>query len=124
MIVYPVGGGSPTLICGTCAEPPSFERGWHLYVNWSPDGKFLYLNFHGSVYAIPLRRARRCRPYPPQGFERTQEVAALPGARLIREQDAFPGPNPSVYAFTVFHSPQYLSSSRALTEHGAPGQSI
>jgi hypothetical protein len=39
-------------------------------------------------------------PIPNSGFRLEEDVAALPGARLIPEQGAFPGPNPSVYSFT------------------------
>jgi hypothetical protein len=67
---------------------------------WSPDGKFLYLNFQGSIYAIPLRPGQMLPPIPPSGFRSKEDVAALPGAQLIPQQGAFPGPNPSIYAFT------------------------
>ena len=103
MVVYPVSGGSPTLVCGACADPPNFERGWQdLYVDWTPDGKFLYLNFRGSIYAIPLRPGQALPPVPASGFRTAQEIAALPGARLIREPHAVTGPNPSVYAYPRF----------------------
>jgi Tol biopolymer transport system component len=103
VVVYPVGGGSPALICGTCAQGQSFERGPGPYnVSWSPDGKFLYLNFQGSIYAIPLRPGRVLPPIPASGFRTKQDVTALPGARLIPQEGAFPGPDPSVYAFTRF----------------------
>jgi hypothetical protein len=39
-------------------------------------------------------------PIPVSGFRSKEDVAALPGARLIPEQGTFPGPNPSLYAFT------------------------
>ena len=40
-------------------------------------------------------------PAPSAGFPSKEAVAALPGARLIAEGDnIFPGPNPSIYAFT------------------------
>jgi len=103
VVVYPVSGGSPTLVCGACVEAPNFERGFQsLYVDWTPDGKFLYLNFRGSVYAIPLRPGQTLPPVPVSGFRTAQEVAALPGARLIREPQAVAGPNPSVYAYPRF----------------------
>jgi serine/threonine protein kinase/Tol biopolymer transport system component len=103
MVVYPVNGGSPTVVCAACATPPNFERGWQdLYVDWTPDGKFLYLNFRGSVYAIPLRPSQALPPLPVSGFRTRQEVAALPGARLIREPHAAMGPNPSIYAYPRF----------------------
>src|SRR5207302_1702076 len=38
VVVYPVSGGSPTLVCGACVEPPNFERGFQsLSVDWTPD---------------------------------------------------------------------------------------
>jgi hypothetical protein len=37
---------------------------------------------------------------PASGFRSKEEVAALPGARVIVEPAAIPGPNPSIYAFT------------------------
>jgi eukaryotic-like serine/threonine-protein kinase len=102
VVVYPVGGGSPTLICRTCAQGRSFERGPGPYnLSWSSDGKFLYLNFQQSIYAIPLRPGQVLPPMPASGFQTKQDVTALPGARLIAE-GAFAGPNPSVYAFTKF----------------------
>ncbi len=104
-MLYPIGGGSPTLVCGRCtgdnvvrllersSPPPSV-------LSWSPDGRFLYLNFQGSIYAIPLRPGQAVPPLPATGLRTEQDVAALPGAQLIPEQEAFAGPNPSIYAFT------------------------
>ncbi len=101
IMVYRAAGGSPTRICEKCAGISSFERGpGPPLVGWSPDGKFLSLNFQESIYAIPLRPGQSLPPIPASGFRTKQEVAALPGARLIPQQGAFVGPNPSVYAFT------------------------
>jgi hypothetical protein len=69
-------------------------------VSWSPDGKFLYLKFQESIYGIALRPGQMLPPMPASGFRSKEDVAALWGARLIPEQGAFPGPNPSIYAFT------------------------
>jgi hypothetical protein len=68
VMVYPVGGGSPILTCGACAQQVSFERGTPPpYVSWSPDWKFLYLNFQGSIYAIPLPHGQVLPPVPTSG---------------------------------------------------------
>jgi len=68
---------------------------------WTPDGRFVYLKFAGSTYAIPLQPGQLMPVVPASGFLSKDAVAALPGARLISEQDnVFPGPNPSIYAFT------------------------
>jgi Tol biopolymer transport system component/predicted Ser/Thr protein kinase len=99
-MVYPVGGGSPTLLCVPCETGNGVERVRSPGVSWSPDGRFLYLRFRESVYAIPLAPGQMLPPIPPSGFRSKEDVAALPGARLIPEPGAFPGPNPSIYAFT------------------------
>jgi serine/threonine protein kinase len=99
-MVYPVGGDSPTRLCVGCTAGNEVERPGPPGVSWSPDGKFLYLNFQGSIYAIPLRPGQMLPPMPPSGFRSKEDVAALPGVQLIPQQGAFPGPNPSIYAFT------------------------
>ena len=78
------------LRCGTPKSP---------FASWSPDGKFFHLNFQGYIYAIPLRRDQMLPPIPVSGFRTKEEVAALRGVRLIAERAAYPGPNPSMYAF-------------------------
>src|SRR5207247_6222250 len=94
VVVYPVSGGSPKLICEACEQAPDFERGpSRPYVNWSADGKFFYLNFQGSIYAISLRPGQALPPIPASGFRTKQEVAAFPGARLIPEPEAITGPD-------------------------------
>jgi hypothetical protein len=53
-----------------------------------------------KTYAIPLQSGRMLPPIPAGGIKSKDGVAALPGARLISEQDLpVPGPNPSTYAF-------------------------
>jgi len=98
LMVYPAGGASPTLICGSCAPP----QGTDIVpspLSWTPDGRFLYLTFAGSTYAIPLQPGQMLPPIPASGFQSKEAVAALPGARLVSEESVFPGPNPSVYTF-------------------------
>jgi hypothetical protein len=54
LMVYPAGGGSPTLICGSCS-PPQGTDPKPPDMGWTLDAKFLYLKFATSTYAIPLR---------------------------------------------------------------------
>jgi Tol biopolymer transport system component len=97
-MAYPAGGGAPTLICRGCSPPQGTEI-VPPRLSWTPDGKFLYLKFDASTYAIPLQPGRMLPPVPASGFQSKDAVAALPGARLISEDSGvFPGPNPSVYA--------------------------
>jgi len=97
-LVYPNGGGSPTLICGTCSLPQGTDV-VPARLSWTPDGRFLYLKFAASTYAIPLQPGQMLPPIPASGFQSKEAVAALPGARLVSEESVWPGPNPSVYAF-------------------------
>ena len=39
-------------------------------------------------------------PIPASGFPSKEAVAAVPGARLVSTETIYPGPNPSMYAFT------------------------
>jgi Tol biopolymer transport system component len=99
LVLYPAGAGSPQRLCDLCAppwgtEPPAF------YFGWTPDRKFAYWNFANATYAIPLPSGRLLPDVPAGGIQSKEGVAALPGARLISEQDrSVPGPNPSMYAF-------------------------
>jgi eukaryotic-like serine/threonine-protein kinase len=99
-MVYPVGGGSPRLLCVPCDSGNDVEHVGPPGVSWSPDGKFIYLKFQESIYAIPLRPGQILPPIPVSGFRSKEDLAALPGSLLIPEPGAFPGPNPSIYAFS------------------------
>jgi serine/threonine protein kinase len=99
-MVHPAGGGPARVLCIGCTGGNNVERIGPPAVSWSPDGKFLYLNFSESVFAIALPPGQMLPPLPAAGFRSREEVARLPGARLIPEKGAFPGPNPSIYAFT------------------------
>ena len=99
MMLYPAGGGSPTRICEVCSPPQGTEP-VPPGMSWTSDRKFVYLKFAASTYAIPLQPGQVLPPIPASGFTSKEAVAALPGARLVSEQEGvYPGPNPSVYAF-------------------------
>src|SRR5207249_468755 len=98
MMLYPAGSGSPIRVCASCSLPQGTDpvpRG----MSWTADGKFVYLKFADSTYAIPLQPRQMLPLIPASGFTSKEAVAALPGARLVSEQSVYPGPNPSVYAF-------------------------
>jgi eukaryotic-like serine/threonine-protein kinase len=100
LMVHPIAGGSPMLICRCYPAPNITDGPMPPQMSWTPDGKFLYLKFATSMYAIPLKAGQILPPIPSSGFPSKEAVAALPGARLISEEGGvFPGPNPSVYAF-------------------------
>jgi eukaryotic-like serine/threonine-protein kinase len=98
--LYQPGDRPPTLVCPTCSPPQGTEPVPE-DITWSPDGAFMYLKFGGSTYAIPLPPGKMLPPIPASGFESKEAVAAVSGARLVSDDpNVFPGPNPSVYAFT------------------------
>jgi len=103
VVAYPVEGGSPTTICTGCGGLGGENRGiTPPVVSWSRDGKFLYLRLgsdDGPTWAVPLRPGQNLPPLPAGGIHRPEDVAAIPGARLIQQALAFAGANPSVYAF-------------------------
>jgi Tol biopolymer transport system component len=101
LVAYPLAGGSPRPICRSCDQAGTFESSpWASPVRWSRDGKFMYLQFNQSTYAIPLRPGKVLPPIPGGGFRSEQEVSALPGASLSGPRGVFSGPNPSTYVFT------------------------
>ncbi len=99
LFVFPSGGGAPRPICTGCS-PPQGPEPTPPHMSWTPDGRFLYLNFAGTTYSIPLRPGQMLPSIPASGFGSKEAVAALPGARLVSEGRVFPGPNPSIHAFT------------------------
>jgi len=97
LIVYPTRGGAPLRLCERCAPPWGTET-MPFYLGWSPDRKFLFWNFSGSMYSIPLPPDRMLPQIPAAGLQSKAAVGALPGARLVtNEPHAFPGPHPSVH---------------------------
>jgi hypothetical protein len=90
----------PIVICPSCSLPQGTAP-TPPDMNWSPDGRFVYLKFSGSTYAIPLKTGETLPRIPASGFESKEAVAALPGARIVSDEaNVFPGPDPSIYAFT------------------------
>ena len=87
-------------MCASCSVPQGTDPA-PPDMNWLPDGKFVYLKFDGSTYAIPLQRGTVLPSIPSSGFASKEGVARVPGARLVSDQpNVFAGPDPSVYAFT------------------------
>src|SRR6516225_825784 len=78
-------------ICGGAIRTRRVTTGFHRYLCASAD----------SVRIFAMKPSGVCvamRENEPAFYE----VAALPGARLIREPQAVTGPNPSVYAYPRF----------------------
>jgi serine/threonine protein kinase/Tol biopolymer transport system component len=97
---YPADNGAPTLVCPTCS-PPQGTDPRPPDMTWAPDGRYAYLKFDGSTYALPVPGGSSLPRIPASGFLSKEAVAAVPGARLVSDEaNVFPGPDPSIYAFT------------------------
>jgi len=72
---FPVGGGPPVVIGGNTVR------------KWSSSGDALWISSgavpEGVTYIVPLPPGKILPPIPPGGFRSEQEIARLPGARMI-----------------------------------------
>jgi hypothetical protein len=84
----PLDGGPPVLISAL------FPR-----LRWSLDGRSSFLRGLHRTYVIPLAPGEDLPRIPAGGFHSDEEMARLPGARRIDEQDVVPGLSADVYAF-------------------------
>jgi Tol biopolymer transport system component len=92
---YPVRGGPPVTVCGRCRA------------SWAPDGKSIWfvmagalMGTEGATIVVPLRGGAMLPALPPGGVQSRGDLMALPGARLIADRIAVPGPDPTTYAFS------------------------
>lgn len=105
LMVYPAGGDPPIRVCNGCS-PPQGTDPMPAPMKWTADGRFVYVKFAdesqvGPTYAIPLAPGQMLPAIPAGGFPSREAIAALPGVRLVSEEkNVYPGPNPSIYAFT------------------------
>jgi hypothetical protein len=88
--MLPLGGGSPVLV------------GSRTFLQWSSGGDSLWISGglvpEGRTYIVPLPPGKILPAIPPEGFRSEQEIAGLPGARMLDAIGA-PGPSRDVYAF-------------------------
>jgi serine/threonine protein kinase len=97
-IAYPTGGGPAIQIWGR-----------DLRLRWSGDGRFIFMSLsttagsaysNGRTYVVPLAPGRVLPEIPPGGFRSEDELAKLPGVRVIDAADVTPGQTPDAYAFS------------------------
>jgi serine/threonine protein kinase len=94
-MAVPVDGGPPRRIC----------RGGRP-VEWSPDGKFLYISVQqpsrastGKTLVIPLPPGDMFPDLPSSGIGGLEDAALFRGSRLIDGWNLSPAPDPSVFAY-------------------------
>jgi eukaryotic-like serine/threonine-protein kinase len=95
---FPTSGGAPIPILDAIC-----------FLRWQGDGKFLYLSVatgmqtalaFGRTYVIPVSPEKLFPPLPPGGFRSEDEIAKVPGVRVIEAADVYPGSTPGTYAYS------------------------
>lgn len=103
--LFPTRGGEPFLVCGACMPGSGPGRRQAPMFDWSTDGKYLfvslqYFGLHSKNTAVlPYRSGLQLGKFWPKGLKSERDFAALPGARVIPEPDAFPGLDLPKYVF-------------------------
>jgi dipeptidyl aminopeptidase/acylaminoacyl peptidase len=92
VVAVSLRGGAPRKICESgCAA------------RWSADGKFFHMrrltSAQGRTIAIPVTAGQSLPYFPASGIGTFAEAMKLAGARVIDQDDVFPGPNPSIFLF-------------------------
>ncbi len=95
-VAYPASGGPPVRIYDGVA-----------FVRWASNGKLVYLFFRGlggmgaaKTYVVRVAPGKPLPALPPSGIKSEADVKALPVAKVIDRGLVYPGPDPSIYAFT------------------------
>jgi hypothetical protein len=89
------GNGPPSIQAFPLDGGPPVQFGNFIYVSWPLDGRSVLI----GGYLIPLRRGEALPQIPARGFHSEDEIAHLPGARLIDAEGVVLGPSAGVYAF-------------------------
>lgn len=103
VVVQPLDGGTPKIICRTCGTAGEENRGvTPAMVRWSDDQKYVYLQFpepDRKTFAFLLRPGKMLPTLPAEGLDNPEMADRIPGAQLIPEPRATCGANPSFYVY-------------------------
>jgi Tol biopolymer transport system component/DNA-binding winged helix-turn-helix (wHTH) protein len=97
---FPSGGGTPLMICDTCAGGVGTVTD---VVSWSPDQKFFVVSFQSfpgmrtraESFMVPLAPGMTLPRLPRTGIASDEDLTSQPGVRVIHESRVFGGPNGS-----------------------------
>jgi eukaryotic-like serine/threonine-protein kinase len=106
MVAYPIDGGDAVRLCENCGSAGAggpLRGNTPPVLSWSPDGQYLYFRLElvseyetGKTYVLHLTSANSLPP----AFKDETDLAAMPGVQVIPHGGIFPGPRPSLYAYT------------------------
>jgi hypothetical protein len=104
LVAYPTRGGPKKLICSACQVSGPYNPGGPM-LSWTRDQKFMFFRsilggMDHKTFMIPLRSGEALPLLPRSGFQSHRDLLAVPGAQVIEEEDVFPGPSSSAFAFT------------------------
>jgi Tol biopolymer transport system component len=96
VVAYPTQGGAPLPICRTLC-----------FVNWTLDGKSIYIHLLGTsqfdevgrTFVIETSSGNPFPQLPSAGVQSESDLLALPGTKIL-EGSVFPGPDTTRYTFT------------------------
>ena len=109
IVGYRTAGGLATKALSTSGGAPIPIADGISFLRWQEDRRFLYLTVatgymaavaYGRTYIIPVSPDKLFPPIPPGGFHSEDEIAKLPGVRVIEAADVFPGPTTGTYAYS------------------------
>ncbi|MGQ0736819.1 MAG: protein kinase domain-containing protein [Acidobacteriota bacterium] len=97
-MALPLAGGPGVRLFGPSESP----------VKWSFDGRTVFLALSSSAYSgqvgrtyvVPLPPGQVWPAIPEGGFLNDEDIARLPGVRVIEVPDAAPGPTADIYAYS------------------------
>jgi hypothetical protein len=93
-----------------CRSPVCISAGIlaDIHLRWSADAKRIFISVTtskmseicGRTDVVPLLPGRMLPQIPAADFRSEEELARLPGVRIIDAADVAPGPTPEVYAYS------------------------
>jgi len=108
-VVSDIGGAPGDFVVGLRRRVQRKICAGMCYVQWSSDGKYLYLSSAGRysasestqpTYVIPMPHGIELLELPPSGIDLTNKEQ-LAGFQSIPQGYMSPGPDPQTYAFTI-----------------------
>jgi hypothetical protein len=103
---FEIATGRQIPICSSCTAGSGPARAWSPPLQWSPDGRFLYVatryfESNQRTAVLPLQGGKPLT-LDVGGTLKAADLQQHFGARIINERDVYPGPDPDTYVFTRY----------------------